>query len=241
MTPYGAGYTLQYRYDAAGRRTGITSVSGSGSTDYGVVQDGGQVLADGYDGVAFLSNPQTGRAVAYDDGVAAQFTLTDSRGSVRDVLSATGSVDNHLTYSSFGQLLAQTDPSHSTPVQYAGMYATPVAGVYYDNARYYDAGTGRFLGEDPSRFAGGDPNLYRYVANDPVNLVDPTGLCAEDAGEPPVGTIGKSPSGEWGVYRGNGIWELPEADPARDAAQDERDRVSTSERCGSLCLIMASC
>ena len=33
------------------------------------------------------------------------------------------------------------------------------------------------MSKDPIRFAGGDTNLYGYVANDPINLVDPSGKC----------------------------------------------------------------
>jgi uncharacterized protein RhaS with RHS repeats len=35
---------------------------------------------------------------------------------------------------------------------------------------------GRFLSKDPILFGGGDTNLFGYVANDPVNFIDPTGL-----------------------------------------------------------------
>jgi uncharacterized protein RhaS with RHS repeats len=34
----------------------------------------------------------------------------------------------------------------------------------------------RFISEDPIGFAGGDPNLYAYVADNPVNYLDPLGL-----------------------------------------------------------------
>lgn len=34
---------------------------------------------------------------------------------------------------------------------------------------------GRWLTQDPIGFSGGDTNLYRYVENNPVNLLDPTG------------------------------------------------------------------
>jgi len=46
----------------------------------------------------------------------------------------------------------------------------------YYRARYYDASTGRFLGEDPAEWDAGDMNLYRYVGNDPIYQADPIGL-----------------------------------------------------------------
>src|SRR3974390_244634 len=45
----------------------------------------------------------------------------------------------------------------------------------YYRARYYDPTAGRFISEDPITFTGGI-NFYRYVRNNPVNLVDPFGL-----------------------------------------------------------------
>jgi len=47
-------------------------------------------------------------------------------------------------------------------------------------ARDYDPQTGRWTAKDPIRFAGGDANLYSYVFSDPVNWIDPFGLCADD-------------------------------------------------------------
>ena len=42
--------------------------------------------------------------------------------------------------------------------------------------RDYDPYTGEWTAKDPIGFAGGDSNLYGYVLNDPVNLVDVLGL-----------------------------------------------------------------
>ena len=42
-------------------------------------------------------------------------------------------------------------------------------------AREYDPRTARWLQRDPIDAASGDPNLYRYAGNDPVNLHDPDG------------------------------------------------------------------
>ncbi len=47
--------------------------------------------------------------------------------------------------------------------------------MYYYRARYYHPALQRFISEDPIGFNGGDVNLYGYVFNDPINLVDPTG------------------------------------------------------------------
>jgi uncharacterized protein RhaS with RHS repeats len=44
--------------------------------------------------------------------------------------------------------------------------------------RDYDSETGRWTTKDPIDFDGGDSNLYGYVLNDPVNLVDAMGLAA---------------------------------------------------------------
>jgi len=49
-------------------------------------------------------------------------------------------------------------------------------GLYDYRNRTYSAAFGRFIEKDPIGFRAGDLNLYRYVSNNPVNLVDPMGL-----------------------------------------------------------------
>jgi len=44
-------------------------------------------------------------------------------------------------------------------------------------ARDYDPAVGRWTAKDPIRFGGGQSNLYVYVGDDPVDFIDPTGLC----------------------------------------------------------------
>ena len=54
--------------------------------------------------------------------------------------------------------------------------------LYYYRARYYDPTQRRFITPDPIGFMGGDTNLYRYVGNDPVNFMDPSGLMLAQVG-----------------------------------------------------------
>jgi uncharacterized protein RhaS with RHS repeats len=55
--------------------------------------------------------------------------------------------------------------------------------LQYFAARYYDPETGRFTTKDPAPANIYDPqslNRYTYCANDPINFVDPWGLCKTD-------------------------------------------------------------
>src|SRR5262249_2746270 len=49
-------------------------------------------------------------------------------------------------------------------------------GLDFMRARRYSPGLGRFTTTDPLRLAGMDANLYRYSANQPMLLADPSGL-----------------------------------------------------------------
>jgi RHS repeat-associated protein len=62
------------------------------------------------------------------------------------------------------------------PYGYTGREWDKELGLYYYRARYYDPKGGRFISKDPIGFEGGDVNLYRYVKNQPVDWIDPSGL-----------------------------------------------------------------
>jgi RHS repeat-associated protein len=51
--------------------------------------------------------------------------------------------------------------------------------AYQDRRRWYSPTMMRFTSDDPSGFAAGDAALYRYVGDNPVNWVDPSGLDGE--------------------------------------------------------------
>ena len=58
---------------------------------------------------------------------------------------------------------------------YAGREFDQETALYYNRARYYDAGLGRFITADPKGYDAG-LNLYRYALNNPLKYRDPSGL-----------------------------------------------------------------
>ncbi|MCP4721003.1 MAG: DUF4329 domain-containing protein, partial [Desulfobacteraceae bacterium] len=82
-------------------------------------------------------------------------------------------------------------------------------GLVRFGVRDYDAEIGRWTAKDPIGFGGGDANLYAYVLNDPVNLVDPLGLAPGDkyptmdgAGKDAVGDINPTSISQGREYGG---------------------------------------
>ncbi len=114
------------------------------------------------------------------------WTFTDHQDTVRDVVSGNatdrGQVVEHRQYDSFGKIGTQTIGSATTPgidFGYAGRPLESRTGLSDNRARWYEPATGRFITEDPSGFKGGDANFFRYVGNDPLDKVDPSGFAAK--------------------------------------------------------------
>ena len=97
---------------------------------------------------------------------------------------------DHIQYDSFGNILSESNPSNGDQFTYA-QQQTDATGLNYDRARYYNPATGRFISQDPTGFAAGDVDLYRYVGNSPTTEVDPTGL-QESGGSPSLYTPGQA-------------------------------------------------
>jgi RHS repeat-associated protein len=61
-------------------------------------------------------------------------------------------------------------------LRFPGMYFDSETGLYYNNQRYYDRTTGRYIQSDPVGLDAGTTNVYAYVGDDPFKWVDPSGL-----------------------------------------------------------------
>ena len=101
--------------------------------------------------------------------------LTDKLGSVRDIVSTSGTELDHIVYDSFGNIVTETNAANGDRFKFAGMQYDATIGQYYDHARWYAPSVGRFTGTDPALFSAKDTNLYRYAHNSTTNRTDPSG------------------------------------------------------------------
>src|SRR5262249_8747581 len=63
----------------------------------------------------------------------------------------------------------------SLQIGFAGGVEDPATGLVLFGLRDYDPSTGHWVEPDPALYIG---NRYQYAGGDPVNEVDPTGLCS---------------------------------------------------------------
>jgi RHS repeat-associated protein len=110
------------------------------------------------------------------DGNTYRF-ITDQVGSPRFLIDTGTNLVQSIYYDEFGAVLADTAPGFQ-PFGFAGgLYDADTRLVRF-GARDYDPQTGRWTTKDPIGFGGGDSDLYAYAENNPVNLIDPSGLDA---------------------------------------------------------------
>jgi len=96
------------------------------------------------------------------------WALTDHQGTVRDLVDGTGTLQNHKTYDSYGNVTSEWVGALDTVFRYTGKLWDPGTGLQNNLHRWYDAAVGRWLSEDPIGFNAGDANLYRNVGNGPA-------------------------------------------------------------------------
>jgi RHS repeat-associated protein len=180
---------ITYTYDALNRRISETIQTASGSaTTYFAFDRTDPILEYHSTGAAgspalserYLNGPAVDQVLAQEDGSGhVLWLLADGNGDVRDIVDNSGNLVDHRVYNPYGVVESETNPSLLVRNGFAGMTLDFATGLYQDSARVYSPSTGRYLSQDPIGFASGQSNSFAYVADDPVNAKDPSGMVTD--------------------------------------------------------------
>ena len=100
----------------------------------------------------------------------------DQVGSLKLLTSPKGNLIKRIRYDSFGNVLEDSYPRLHIPIGFASGLVDEDTGLVRFGYRDYDSKSGRFTCPDPLGDTGGDHDLYDYCVDDPVTMIDYTGL-----------------------------------------------------------------
>ena len=209
------GVTTEFTYDSRNRVVQRTSGNGTLNLTYSgwnLIEErngGGEleqvyVHGAGTDEILVMITT-TGPAYYHHDGLGSTIALTSENGTLLE----------SYRYDAFGAATVYGDSGSALPASrrenrflFTGREWLSQVGLYDYRNRVFSAQIGRFLQTDPIRFAAGDVNIYRYVSNNPVNMIDPLGLwgfggVGGAAGNVFIGGGGASAGG--GIFSGTGV------------------------------------
>ena len=185
LTSVSGAASLSLTYDPAGRLR-RTEVPGTSATRTDFLYDGSTMIAEYNNSGAltrrYVHGVGVDAPVVWYEGSGTndrRWLHADERGSIVAISNASGvtTQSDTIIYDPYGK----SSTISGSRFQYTGQMMLPEVGLYYYKARMYSSELGRFLQPDPIGYAGG-MNMYAYVGGDPVNFIDPDGLCGRRAG-----------------------------------------------------------
>ena len=201
----------EYTYDAANRRIAKT-VTGEIERNVEYLWFGDRLVAEYHDGA---SSPTRRYRYAEREFAPLSYSEEGTHYSVHsDYLNTPKALTNEngitvwkTVLSPYGQPTESRDVDGdgrevAFNMRFPGQYHDRETGLYYNRNRTYDPTTGRYLQSDPIGLDGGDANLYRYAASNPVSYYDPYGLFLCSLLEGMSGNLNLGVAGGYGIAGG---------------------------------------
>jgi RHS repeat-associated protein len=166
-----AGSMTSASYDGNGLRASDVINGVTQSFTWNAAANVSQLLMDSTNAYIYADGGTPIEQVNLSTGTPT-YLMSDSMGSVRGVISSSGSLLATTSYDAWGNPQTSGGLTSYTPFGYAGAYTDPT-GLQYLINRYYDPATGQFISVDPEVSESQTP--YGYAGGDPINEADPTG------------------------------------------------------------------
>ena len=102
---------------------------------------------------------------------------SDHLGSTSYITDVFGKPVQYIEYLPFGEVMVEQSTNNilENVYKFNAKELDTQTGYYYYGARYYDPGASIFLSVDPAAAEYPNINPYTYVANNPINAIDPDG------------------------------------------------------------------
>ncbi len=185
------GSVQSFQYSPLGFMVGTSTTTGgtTSQTNYLVDPTGlGNVVAAYNGSGSLIANYVYGLGLVSQTGPSGTgYYDFDASGNTIGITGSSGTYVNQYSYLPFGETTT-TSAALPNPFTFVGQFGVMSAGngMFDMRFRNYDVNVGQFMSNDPLQAAAGDSNFRRYALNDPISLVDPSGL---------QGTSGESSSG----------------------------------------------
>ena len=170
-----AAETTTYTYNALGQR--IKKINQNGlTTSFHYGPNGELLFEQDQAGNSKVYVWLNGRPLArIDNNAQIYYYHVDHLGTPQAMTDSTGALVWKAYYDPFGKATVRPASTIENNLRLPGQYYDRETGLYYNYARDYDPGTGRYIETDPIGLAGG-MSLYAYVGGDPISRIDPLGL-----------------------------------------------------------------
>ncbi|WP_428305401.1 RHS repeat-associated core domain-containing protein [Lacipirellula sp.] len=189
-----SGVVAEYQYDGLNRRA-VKSIPGFfGTVRHYYYSDQWQVIEERL-GSSTSADQQQVWGSRYVDNLVLRdrfdvgpgyvnrlYALQDALFNVVALTTSAGAVQERFAYQPYGQseplnpnFSAYSGTDYQWEYRFTGREIDLESGLQINRRRYLHIQLGRWMSRDPMEYYDG-PNVYRYVASNPVKLTDPSGL-----------------------------------------------------------------